>query len=209
MCFIKSIYKCALYILHKLGVILCALFCLFCVLVMCVIFGIIITSTNIKNQKRKGFKIMIKNFNASKNDTAVLLTQYERFGSIGKDEFLENFINEELEITISMLSDYNEYLLNQGYETYFSFDDLEWMLEGSSPLEVIRMCYLGNFNYNDDYLQFDGYGNLKSFSEYEVIREMKDDLDFLKWYVEKNDLIEWDEAENDISDANDLLAMGW
>lgn len=52
-----------------------------------------------------------------------MATQYEKFGEITESEIIEAYIDEELEVDIDMLLDYNEYLGRDGYETYFT--DLE------------------------------------------------------------------------------------
>lgn len=142
-------------------------------------------------------------------NTALLLTQYEKYGVIGEDEYIENYINEELEVDASMIGYYNEYLANNGYETYF--DDLNEVLYGFEPLEVARMTFYGNFKFAEDYHKFNGYGNIDSFSEYEIIREMKNDRDFLEWYIEENDLIDFEDPEviEVIEAANKLLKMGY
>ena len=44
-------------------------------------------------------------------------------------------------------------------------------------MEAIRATYYGNYNYNDDYVKFNGYGNIDSYSEYERIEEIKDNID--------------------------------
>lgn len=141
------------------------------------------------------------------NTRALLITQYDRFGGVGQQEYLENYIHEELDVNIDMLSDYNEYLINNGYEPFY--DDLNDMLIGLEPMQIVQKTYFGKFNYSDDYYQFNGYENIDSFSEYEVIREMKNDTDFLKWYIEENDLIDWDEAQKDIDEANELIKQGY
>ena len=46
-----------------------------------------------------------------------------------------------------------------------------------NPMEAIRATYYGNYNYNDDYVKFNGYGNIDSYSEYERIEEIKDNID--------------------------------
>ena len=144
-----------------------------------------------------------------KNMNALLITQYETVGTVGKEEYLENFIHEELEISIDMLSDYNEYLLENNDADNYIYDDLEEMLQGMNAMEVIRCTYFGNFNFNDNYYMFNGYGNVDSMTDTEVERLMQNDTDFLKWYIEKNDLIDWDEAEQDIEEANELIAAGY
>lgn len=143
------------------------------------------------------------------NMTALLLTQYEKYGSVGHDEFIENFIHEELEVDISMLSDYNEFLSQNHYYDDYLYDDLDEMLNGYTPTQIVTMTRYGDYNANHNYYCFDGYGNIQGYEEYEVINMMKDNQSFLGWYIEYNDLIDWDEAENDIKEANRLIKMGY
>lgn len=150
---------------------------------------------------------MIKEMTA--NELGYMATQYERFGSITESEVIDAFIDEALDITIDMLSDYNEYLSENGFETYFDMEELDEMLSGLSPLEIIQKTYFGNFNYSDEYCQFNGYENIDSFSEYQVVEEMKKDRDFLRWYVEENELISDEEMEEAIKCGGKFLVMGF
>lgn len=138
---------------------------------------------------------------------AMLLTQYERFGTVGEDEIKEMYIDEELEITTDMIVDYNYYLIKQGYEPYYN--DLDQMLEGFSPLEVAQKTFYGEFNYSYEFHQFNGYRNIDSFEDFDIIREMKKDTGFLLWYIDENELIDWDEAQEIIEEANKLIAKGY
>lgn len=142
-------------------------------------------------------------------NTALLLTQYERFGTVGTDEYIENYINEELEVTADMIGAYNEYLLENGYEPYYS--DLDIMLCGMTPTEAARCTFYGNFRFAADYHKFNGYANIDSFDDYQVIKEMENDHDFLKWYIEGNDLIDLEDEKVIlvIAEANKLIAMGY
>ena len=38
----------------------------------------------------------------------------------------------------------------------------------NNPMEVARAIQYGDYNYHDDYVTFDGYGNLVSYTGYEV-----------------------------------------
>ena len=142
------------------------------------------------------------------NETALLLTQYEKYGTVGHEEYIENYIHEEMEIDISMLSDYNEWLSNN-YPDDYIYSDLEEMLEGYSTYQIIQKTYFGNFNFSDDYYRFNGYANIDSLTDTEIIREMKDNREFLEWYIEENSLIDWEEAEKDIEEANNLIKQGY
>lgn len=143
------------------------------------------------------------------NEKALLLTQYEVTGLVGMKEYIDYFIDEELEISIDDLTDYNDYLFDEGYEIYYSFDEIEYLLEGKSALEILEMGRYSNISYNDDFVTFDGYGNLESESEYSLIGQMEGDRDFLKWLVTKNESIDEDEAMEVISKANELIKKGY
>ena len=43
-----------------------------------------------------------------------------------------------------------------------------------NPMEVARAIYFGDYNYNDEYVTFNGYGNLVSYSSYQVEELLKD-----------------------------------
>lgn len=151
--------------------------------------------------------------NLIKNDgidgVALLLTQYERFGSVGNDEYLELFIDEYLDIDEDLIGAYNDYRSEQGYEVYC--DDLNEMLYGLEPMEIVQKTYFGDFNYSDDYFYFNGYGNINSILTSQIIREMKEDRAFLEWYIEEYDLIDYDddEVQAAIEEANKLIAQGY
>ena len=93
-----------------------------------------------------------------------------------KNEIREYLLNNEetlLEV-VSELNSWNGCLENLDFwendEEFFNtfFDN---------PMEAIRATYYGDYNYNDEYVKFNGYGNIDSYSEYERIEEIKDNID--------------------------------
>ena len=58
----------------------------------------------------------------------------------------------------------------------------------NNPAEVARAIYYGDFNYNDEYIKFNGYGNLETLSEYDYEELLKENveevIDCLIKYVE-------------------------
>lgn len=145
------------------------------------------------------------------NNTALMLTQYERFGSVGRDEYIENYINEELTVDISMLSNYNEFLYeNKRYDDEFmTWDELEEYLTGMAPLEIFKLAHNSDFTWNDDYFSFNGYGNIVGYDEYEVVKKMDDDNEFKCWYVENYVDLDEEEIEETVNEANKLIAQGY
>lgn len=111
-----------------------------------------------------------------------------------------------------MLDAYNDYILEEGNGSiYYFMEDLESVLEGCTAAEIVRMTYYGEFSPADDFFHLNAYCNLDSYSEGQIENMMRADRDFLRWYVEENDLIDWDseEVKNDIEAANVLLAAGY
>ena len=144
-------------------------------------------------------------------EKAYLLTQYERYGSLSMEELKELYQDEYFE-PADYIGEYNEYLSEQGHDGYFQFDELDELLESYSPIEIIRMWHFGSNNnsFADDYFTIDGYDNIKTCTEYEIIQEIKEDPDFYNWLLE-NDYIEIDEeeAQEIIEEANELIKEGY
>ena len=44
----------------------------------------------------------------------------------------------------------------------------------SSPAEALRSAYFGNYDYNQPYFRFNGYGNIETLDEYELRKEEKE-----------------------------------
>ena len=44
----------------------------------------------------------------------------------------------------------------------------------NNPMELVRAIYYGNFNYCDDYVRFNGYGNLETTDRYGLVKECKE-----------------------------------
>ena len=142
---------------------------------------------------------------------ALMLTAYERYGSVGMSEYKEMLID-ELDIDKDMISDYNEYRIENGYEPYMVYDDLCEQLEGCDPSAIIKMVYFGGMRFNDDFFYFNGYGNISSCTDYEIIKEMEEDKEFLAWYLENSadvEDIDEEEAQEIIDECNKMIAQGY
>ena len=65
--------------------------------------------------------------------------------------------------------EYLEYWNNDDdfFNTFFS----------NNPTEAVRSAYYGNYNYCDEYVRFNGYGNLESFNKWQLEREYKGYID--------------------------------
>ena len=47
----------------------------------------------------------------------------------------------------------------------------------NNPTEAVRSSYYGDYNYCDEYVRFNGYGNLVSFNDYDLEEEYKGYID--------------------------------
>lgn len=83
----------------------------------------------------------------------------------------ENFTIDELREMVGEVNSWNgglDYLNYQEndeefFNTYFY----------NKPDEAVRATYYGNYNYMDDYVRFNAYGNLESCSELEYEKELE------------------------------------
>ena len=46
-----------------------------------------------------------------------------------------------------------------------------------NPIDAVRATYYGDYNYNDDYVKINAYGNIDSYTEEEKNEEIKDNID--------------------------------
>lgn len=77
---------------------------------------------------------------------------------------------------------------------YYEMEQINELLYGDEPLEILRKAHYGDFNWNDDFFTINVYGNLSSINEFEFEKELKDNHDEI---VERyNDLVESGEIEN-------------
>ena len=95
------------------------------------------------------------------------MTKYEK----QKAAFNNLYDNEKIALL-------NEYLYDVNYSdnTLFPMDEIDEILSGNTPEEIIRLAFYGgrygfpqdNFNPNDEYFSFNGYGNIVSISGYDI-----------------------------------------
>ena len=90
-------------------------------------------------------------------------------------EYLLNDV-EELRNVVSEINSWNgclDWLEFWENDEYF----FELFYSGINGLEIARAIYYGNYRYNEDYVRINAYGNLESYTEYEMIEEMKNSID--------------------------------
>ncbi|XAG95942.1 hypothetical protein U9I18_000234 [Bacillus phage KKP_4048] len=99
-----------------------------------------------------------------------------------KAYLLENM--EELQNVVREINAWDGSLEHLDYE-YNDEEFFNVFFEGK-PMEAVRAVFYGDYRYMDDYVKFDGYGNLESASEYEVENELKESIDEIMDALEIN-----------------------
>ena len=90
-------------------------------------------------------------------------------------EYLLNDV-EELRDVVSELNRWNGCL---EYLEFWENDEefFELFYSGKNGLEIARAICHGDYNYNDDYVRINAYDNLESYTEDEIVEELKDNID--------------------------------
>lgn len=88
---------------------------------------------------------------------------------------LEN--TEELENVVREINSWNGSLSN--LEAFPNDEDFFDIFFGRNVMGAVRAVQYGDYNINDDYVEFDGYGNLVSFNYQDHIDELKAEVDVI------------------------------
>ena len=75
---------------------------------------------------------------------------------------------------------FNDYAIEYacGDQLYVFDEDFFNMFYEDNPMEAVRACFFGNIkNWSDEYLRFNGYGNIVSMDEYEAVEWAEDYVD--------------------------------
>lgn len=111
----------------------------------------------------------------------------------------ETFVEKFNELSTSeKIAIFNEYCLEYGDSDNMlnSFDEDFFEMAFSNPMEAARATFFGDIkNWSDEYIRFNGYGNLESVSEYDV----EDEIDgYLEEIFEHEDV--WDNYIDNVDD---------
>ena len=73
--------------------------------------------------------------------------------------YVERLIGDDLAYLLQYMNGYDGCFEESVYYDMDSFDEI---MSGYTPSEIARMIFFGDFNPNNDYFRFNGYGNLES-----------------------------------------------
>ena len=123
----------------------------------------------------------------------------------------ENLLNEikglllnDLDTLKDVVRELNSWNACLDYLDVYSNDEefFNMFFEGK-PAEVARAIYYGDFNYNDEYIKFNGYGNLESFSEYEYEELLEKNIE----EITENLIVYAEYISIDNEELDDLLSQ--
>ena len=100
-------------------------------------------------------------------------------------EIIIEKLKENIDVIGEMVSDANSY--NGQLEDYVWYEHDEWFYNDyfNDKQEIARaVYYASNYDYTDDYVRFNAYGNLETCCEYEREKELVDNVEEIldTWY---------------------------
>ena len=93
-----------------------------------------------------------------------------------KEKIREYLLNNE-ETLLDVVSELNSWNNCLDYLDFWENDEEFFNTFFENPMDAVRATYYGYYNYNDDYVKFNGYGNIDSYSEEEKNEEIKNNID--------------------------------
>lgn len=145
----------------------------------------------------------------SAKDVGYQLTAYEKYGSVGIEELKEFALNEIKDNEID-LNDYNNFLSENNYyddEIFYNDKDFFDTYFNNDPMEAARATFYGDWNYNHEYVRFNGYGNLESSDFLYELMDLSEEY----WENFLDNEIDWEDEEIQeiINICNDLVKQGY
>ena len=106
---------------------------------------------------------------------------------------------------IEKINLYNDYCANDNIDgCFYTFDEEFFVTFFNSSYDAARATYYGSISWSDDYIRFDGRGNLESLSEQQIISEAEDNLEYIYEWDGVSEYIKMSEFE----DMDDLKIDG-
>lgn len=85
-------------------------------------------------------------------------------------EFIKDINNfEEIYDLVYSINSHDESLIDLEY--HYNDEEFFNIFFGINTMDAVRAVCFGDYRYNDDFVRFDGYGNLESVNKYELMAE--------------------------------------
>lgn len=95
-----------------------------------------------------------------------------------KIEKIKDYLLNNIEEVGAIVSEINSIDGSLEYLDYWENDEEFFnTFFSSNPMEVARTIYYGDYRYCDDYVKFDGYGNLETIDQYGLENKYREYID--------------------------------
>ena len=94
-----------------------------------------------------------------------------------KNEKIKNYLLNNVEVLKDIVRELNSWDGSLDYLDFYENDEYFFNDYFQKADDAVRAVYYGDYNYNDDYVRFNAYGNLESFTEYDYEEELKSYID--------------------------------
>lgn len=119
------------------------------------------------------------------------------------EKLKEKLTVEDLKEMLLSINSYDNRLDNLDYQE--NSEDFFSAYYSNNPYEVARAVYYGDYNFNDEYVKINVYGNLESISEYtfnDLIEDYKEEIltEYLNIIEEDENIFKYDNSYQIIQD---------
>ena len=90
---------------------------------------------------------------------------------------IKTYFNANKTELFEIVSQINSYDSSLQHLEFLDMEDLDIYLDGLTPTDIANKIFFGDFNPNHEYFRFNGYENLESFDEWELNKELFDNID--------------------------------
>ena len=94
-----------------------------------------------------------------------------------KENLIKEYLLNNEDVLIDMVQELNSWNGCLDWLEFWENDEYFFDCVFENKLDVARAIYYGDYNYNDDYVKINSLGNVVSYSEYDMIEEIKDSID--------------------------------
>lgn len=90
---------------------------------------------------------------------------------------LKAYLLDDMDVLVEIVSELNGWNNCLSYLEYWENDEYFFDCNFNNKLELARAICYGDYNYNDDYVKINSLGNVVSYSESEMVEELKDNIE--------------------------------
>ena len=111
---------------------------------------------------------------------------------------IKTYFNANKTELFEIVSQINSYDSSLQHLEFLDMEDLDIYRDGLTPTDIANKIFFGDFYPNHEYFRFNGYENLESFDEWELNKELFDNIDeIIERIIDLKDEIELpEEIEN-------------